>query len=279
MPAIAGKMKSTETTPPAARQAPVSTTDPAQGRSHGTWVLIRGLLREQRHWGRFPDLMRKAMPHCKILTLDVPGNGSRHQEASPLNIAAAVEQLRETLSLMPDLKKPLNLLGISMGGMMVVDWAQRYPEEVNSAVLINTSLSTFSPFYHRLRAANYPRILRALWLNKQSQESLILEMTSNKESARRQALGEWIHIAQSKPVSKRNLFRQMVAAGRFNPPDTAPAVPMLMLASEHDRIVDVSCSQRMAKAWQVRLKQHQRAGHDLPLDAPWWVIYQIKEWH
>jgi hypothetical protein len=35
-----------------------------------TWVLLRGLMREQRHWGNFTQQFAQAHPHERIITLD-----------------------------------------------------------------------------------------------------------------------------------------------------------------------------------------------------------------
>jgi len=44
------------------------------------WVLLRGLMREQRHWGAFPATLARALPGAAILTPDLPGNGTRHAQ-------------------------------------------------------------------------------------------------------------------------------------------------------------------------------------------------------
>ena len=49
---------------------------------------------------------------------------------------------------------------MSLGAMVAVDWAARHPEELAGCVLINTSLRPFSPWYQRLRPANYGALLR-----------------------------------------------------------------------------------------------------------------------
>ena len=41
------------------------------------WVLLRGLVRESRHWGALPDLLAQALPAHPILCPDLPGNGVR----------------------------------------------------------------------------------------------------------------------------------------------------------------------------------------------------------
>jgi pimeloyl-ACP methyl ester carboxylesterase len=123
-----------------------------------TWVLLRGLMREQRHWGNFTQQFAQAHPHERIITLDFAGNGALYQQASATSIGAMVEQARGQVQqqLQQQVEGKIKLLAISLGGMVAVAWAERYPQELQRMVLINTSLAPHNPFYQRLRPANYP---------------------------------------------------------------------------------------------------------------------------
>jgi hypothetical protein len=52
-------------------------------------------------------------------------------------------------------------------------------------------------------------------------------------------------------------------------------MPALVLASRGDRLTDWRCSRDLAQAGDWPLKVHLKAGHDLPLDDPQWLIAQI----
>ena len=134
-----------------------------------TWVLLRGLMRQQRHWGDFPATLGAALPGAAIVTPDLPGNGQRHAMDSATRVCAMVECCREHL-LARGLKPPYRLLALSLGGMVAVEWASRYPHEIASCVLINTSMRPYSPFYRRLRWQNYPALLRQLLLGNQTSQ-------------------------------------------------------------------------------------------------------------
>ena len=63
-----------------------------------TWVLLRGLARESRHWGEFPRLLQQALPAGdEVLALDLPGNGSRWRERTPASVEALAEAARAEL--------------------------------------------------------------------------------------------------------------------------------------------------------------------------------------
>lgn len=235
------------------------------------WVLLRGLAREARHWGDFPRLLSAAFPGADIRTPDLPGNGARCAERTPARVAQIVDSLRE-----PAAPKTW-LLGLSLGGMVCVDWAARYPAEVAGCVLLNSSMRPFSPFYERLRPACYATVA-ALLLERDAarRETGILSLTSAGAPA---ALAQaWAAYAAERPVARGNVLRQLLAAARFRAPSRPPPVPFLILGAAGDRLVDPRCSRALATAWGMPIAVHPGAGHDLPLDAGPWVIEETKRW-
>jgi predicted alpha/beta hydrolase family esterase len=55
-------------------------------------------------------------------------------------------------------------------------------------------------------------------------------------------------------------------------------VPILVLTSVQDELVDTRCSERLAAAWHCDIARHPSAGHDLPLDDAAWVLGQVERW-
>src|SRR5258708_36608644 len=55
-----------------------------------TWILLRGLTREARHWGPLPALLRAATATDSVLPLDLPGNGVFARLRAPLDVADMV---------------------------------------------------------------------------------------------------------------------------------------------------------------------------------------------
>lgn len=244
-----------------------------------TWVLIRGLAREHGHWGDFVPAMKAAFPDATVLTPDLPGNGERHTEPSPLTVAAMAEALHTGLA-QEGHAPPYRVVSLSLGAMVAVAWAQTHPEVIERMVLINTSMRPFNPFYERLRPAAWPTFLSAArpGRSRTEAERAILELTSNLPAAREAALPEWSNIAQARPVSGPNLLRQLLAAAQFRAPTAPPPMPLLLLASTQDRLASVRCSRTLADQWQCPCIEHPTAGHDLPLDDGPWVIAQLQRW-
>lgn len=242
------------------------------------WVFLRGLARERTHWGDFPDLFRAALPGATLHLPDLPGNGTRHRETSPCSVPAMVQDCRAGLHAL-GIHTPVRVLALSLGGMVAAEWARQAPHELAGMVLINTSLRPFSPVHHRLRPHNWLRLLRLLAATHslEAREQAVWQMTSRRPVDPR-VLSEWIEAAQRHPVRARNVLRQLMAAARYRAPVLAQAVPALLLAGQGDDLVDPRCSAALAQAWQLPLRQHPWAGHDLPLDDPAWVAGQVRDW-
>jgi pimeloyl-ACP methyl ester carboxylesterase len=278
-----------------------------------TWVLLRGLVREQRHWGDFPALFAAGLPGAHVITLDLPGNGARHAERSPTRIAAMVDDCRATLRAR-GVTGPINVLALSLGGMVALEWCARHPDDVAHLVMINTSMRPFSAFYRRLRPQNYAAIVRqVLTGDAAAMERLVLRLTSNgriydgaidsgasdsgasdngasdsgtidhgaSDNSPFDAalLARWIGYQREFPVTRANAMRQLLAAARYRAPAVAPAhTRMLVLSSRADRLVDAACSRDLAAAWRLDSEVHPTAGHDLPLDDGAWVAATVRRW-
>ncbi|MEQ1685810.1 MAG: alpha/beta hydrolase [Burkholderiaceae bacterium] len=244
-----------------------------------TWVLLRGLTRESRHWGEFPTLLQAQLGSAQVLTLDLPGNGQLHGQQSPTRVVDMAAHCRAALRER-GLPPPYHLLAMSLGAMVALAWAHAQPSELQGCVLINTSLRTFSPWYQRLRPSNYGRLLgMALTRDAAANEQTVLEMTTRHPTVDKCTLLDgWARWRLENPVSRDNALRQLWAAARFRTPRAAPRVPLLVLASAADGLVDPRCSQRLAQAWGAAVRTHPTAGHDLPLDDGVWVAREVAAW-
>ncbi|MFZ2405450.1 MAG: hypothetical protein WAW41_09965, partial [Methylobacter sp.] len=88
----------------------------------------------------------------------------------------------------------------------------------------------------------------------------------------------WEKIQSERPISLNNSFRQIIAAASYRPGDTKPAQPVLLLNGLGDRLVSPACSEAIHKKWNLELRRHPWAGHDLTLDDGAWVALQLKDW-
>ena len=242
-----------------------------------SWIFLRGLTREGRHWGDFVGQFQQAWPDQTVVTLDLAGNGQLNQRNSAWRVEDMVADCRQQLALRHS-EPPYHLLAMSLGAMVAVAWAELHPREIAAQVLINTSVRPFSPFYQRLRPANYVQLLRLILSGAapEAWERAILQLTSNRGNEA--VLPHWVTLRRANPVSAPNALRQLLAAARFRAPAKPPVTPTLLLASAQDHLVSVDCSEALSKHWHCALRVHPDAGHDIPLDDGPWVARQVREW-
>jgi pimeloyl-ACP methyl ester carboxylesterase len=243
-----------------------------------TWILLRGLARETGHWGSFAGELLAGLGGDPVVMVDLPGNGARHRERTPLRVASIAEACRADVQRR-NLPPPFDLFAVSMGAMVAIEWAHRYTNEIRRAVLVNASVRPYAPFHRRLRPQSYRALLSALFAaDPSARENLVLRLTSGDIDANAGVVQDWVALARARPVARANVVRQLIAAARYCAPAKRPSCAVLLLASAHDRLVDVRCSRAIARHWDVPLVEHPRAGHDLPLDDPAWVIGRVRSW-
>lgn len=243
------------------------------------FILLRGLAREAGHWLEFPELLRQQLgDKCAVHCIDFPGCGQYHQQAALTSVRAMTDHARRELLTRVEqpISGPIYLLGISMGGMVALDWVQRFPQEIQAVVLINSS-SGNQPFWWRLRPAAWFTLLLALVLPTRQREALVLRQVSNRRGDYQQRLQQWLAIQSRRPVSRNTIITMLRAAAVFVP-QVSYFKQGLILASRQDRLVSIRASEALAQRFQWPLCIHPTAGHDLPLDDPEWLCQQLCQW-
>ncbi|BFM17658.1 alpha/beta hydrolase [Maricurvus nonylphenolicus] len=243
------------------------------------WILLRGLGRDSRHWGKTVSVLEKEVPYHQFFALDLPGTGIERDLSAPLSIADNVDFLRQKYaSLLRE--GPVNLLAISLGGMVAADWMSRFPDEIAGGVFINTS-SQLSPFYQRLYPPAALGLIGALVKAKLKGSALALEQSVagwvvNNSGQQQTAAIQWASFYTSKRLGVATLCRQLIAAAQFSPPRLTQ--PLLLVNSQQDRLVNPCCTERLAQYWHQAVVSHPIAGHDLPVDDPQWLAQTIGQW-
>lgn len=239
-------------------------------------VLLRGLVRESRHWGDFPKLLNKKLNEYEILTPEIQGVGKYINIDSPDNLLSMIEFMREQIK--DQLGNNSILIAISLGGMIAKQWSEKYPNDFKKMILINTSFKGINPIYHRLKPNAIAQFLNIfLTPHLAMRERKILNLVSNVEEFREKNHNDWVKIQEESPVSRVSFVNQIKAALKFTPSESKPEIETLLIASKKDRLCHYSCTTSLSQKWQVPLKLHQSAGHDLPMDDPKWLIEKIEE--
>lgn len=246
---------------------------------HNTsFLFLRGLGRNQFHWGD-QKAFKMAFGN-QTYFLDQPGFGENKNLRSPSSVPEITDMMHsqwEELGIDPKSKKVL--VGMSLGGMIALDWVNRYRGEWDYLILINSSVKDLSPFWQRLKMHNYISLIKVSMMNDPLQrEETIYDLTSNmadKEST----LNWWLEIHEKYPSEIIDITNQLYAASRFKSPKRLPShVNTLVLTSEADHLVSHKCSRAIAKHYGADLRIHTKAGHDLALDDLFWCVEQIKTW-
>lgn len=237
-------------------------------------LLLRGLIRDTRHWGCFRHKLQRATPYIQWHSVDLPGNGIRHQQSSPTRLSDYRQWLQDYLR-QQNIAPPYTIVAMSMGAMLTLDWLQQDSQAISHATLINTSVKSFSSFYQRLSPRFYPGLLRCLFDPDLAQrERFIWRATTQLTTD--SIIPTWVEWAKASPVSVRNFLNQLQAAANFQlNPDFQPTIPLQLINAAQDRLVSPHCSEQLAQHWQLPLITHPEAGHDIPLDAPDWLIQHI----
>jgi len=235
------------------------------------WLFLRGWARDKDHWAHFPKHFQSSFPSARIHFLDNPGFGTESNSKSPWSVDGIRKNLRSRwLPLRAAHPEPWHLLGISLGGMIALDWVEHHPQDFESLVLINASSKDTAKPWERLRWRELPKFLKIMSTRDlQSREKQILELSANRPLP--------TLPFPAKKLSMKNAFRQLIASACFRS-FGAPKLPCLFLSSEKDRLVDPVASTRLAQALKATQFCHPTAGHDLPLDEPEWLSKKIAQW-
>jgi pimeloyl-ACP methyl ester carboxylesterase len=245
--------------------------------SNRTWLLIRGLAHEKGHWKPFMGMLEKQYPADQVYGIDLPGAGIHHKMTAPISLTETLDFIRSDAHQQAE--PPYLIVSISFGSMITLEWSKRHPEDLEGMVLMNTSLGRYSPFYHRLRAKMWKEYMQRLTTKDPYEiEKIILSIISNKEEGLDEIARDRAEIQKLRPVTLKNIIRQLVAAATYQSDEKSPTVPTLLLASEGDDLCAPSCSKEISKQWDIPLIMHPWAGHDLTLDAPEWVLEKIMKW-
>ena len=242
------------------------------------WIFLRGLARETRHWGDFPQLFQEAFPHTKNYVLELPGVGKKYNESAPLQLESYVDQLRtQWLELKKDTSERWGILSISMGSMLAMTWAARYPHDFQEGVLINSSAGNLSSLKERFSPQAMKMVSKLFFKEDYwEREREILNLTTHKILVTDKLISEYAEYSRQYPIKRKNFMAQIYAASKFKVPLKLPFDPII-LNGRHDALASPKCSDILGKHFNVPVYRDELSGHDLPLDHPKWIIEVLSQ--
>lgn len=248
------------------------------GHVPSTWILLRGLARETGHYGDFVPLARRLLPEANVVPLDFPGTGSRLHEPTPRTIGDLVERLREEARERVDTSVPLFVFGMSMGGMVAMEWADRHPSELSGIVVVASSAGNLSHPLRRFSLRGVAAVARNRLLTKDpfEREARMVRLLMHTRDRYEESVKLWGEIARDRPLTDLAMRTQVRAAAEWRAPAKLN-VPALFLVGARDKLVDPSCTIALARHFKTHALIHPDAGHDLTTDAGPWCIDQMKD--
>ncbi len=239
-------------------------------------IGLRGLARGRGHWGSFPKVLSSADADIELELLDIPGNGTRASEKLPLRPEKVIEMIRAQ-SRWVKRDESFSILGISLGGMLALKWAEMYPNEVSKVFVVNSSLGQLSPIFKRFQMKQISTLVKVLRESDiVEREKTIINMTSNNQKVWDEHLAPMAAFSKQYQVSRLSFLRQLLVAASLRIPKSIET-GITIIGSQNDRLVDVSCSLKLAHYLNVTPKIHSWAGHDIPLDDPLWLAKVISQ--
>ncbi|WP_418358198.1 alpha/beta fold hydrolase [Shewanella basaltis] len=250
-----------------------------------TLVLLRGLMRDSRHWYGFDQYL--AQQAVDVITVDLPGNGTLVNQPSPTDLQEYCDpvwqQIDNALITRGKLPKQTKvvLVGVSMGGMLALTLAAQKPARVRRVVLINSSAANLSPWYYRFQLWGLVmslcvvsvRAIKTYWSKRELPnknqwfEAIVLTLTSQHFSKRAEVVEAWGMLRSQCRTSLANGLHQLYACARFHCPVLLP-VPVSVIVANQDKLAHPKCSEKLAVFYQTQLHKIDDCGHDASLDKP-----------
>lgn len=245
------------------------------------WVCIKGLKQDARHWRGLPERLASETGG-RAIALDLPGAGTMADVRVPSTVDGMVDLMRARwLEQRKEDEGPWGLLGLSLGGMAVMSWASRYPEDLGGAVIGNSSAANVSPPWKRIRADRWGGLVRAaLPMDPIKRELHVVDMITSRlvrRDDRLRVAREHARWQREQAFTRGALAGQLRAAAGYRAPERL-GVPALVVVGEGDGFVDPSCGHALAERLQADKVVHPTAGHDLSLDAPGWLVRTVASW-
>lgn len=243
-------------------------------------VLLRGLVREKAHWGEFVPFLKENFPESEIITPEIQGVGEYVDQITPNNFEDMIHFMRHNIADQLKDSQENILFAMSLGGMIARQWIENYPEDFQRVILVNTSFKGINPLFNRLKPLSVINFLKIfLSPSIESRERSIVKMVSNNSEHHEHIIKNWIEIQKQRPVKRKSFINQIQAALSFSPQKNWPEkIKLMILTGAKDRLCDYRSSLQLNEKWGGELHIHPEAGHDLPIDAPEWIVKNIKEW-
>jgi len=243
--------------------------------------LLRGLTRESGHWGMaFTENLMKEFPNAKLSFLDLPGSGIYNNEKAALTVNGIMEFMRtREIENINKMKGKNVIMATSLGGMVAVEWIDKYPQDFQGLVMISASFNGICRMDERAKKEIRKEMFAVMFeKDMKAREMILLKINSNDTVNFNSNLNEWTDVQERRPMTKANILRQTIAGMRYSAPENMPDIPTLIIGSKGDRLVAETCIIKVHNEFGGSLVWHETSGHGVPIDAPEWLVSEFKIW-
>ncbi|MGH8051749.1 MAG: alpha/beta fold hydrolase [Arenimonas sp.] len=247
-----------------------------QGNGSETMVFAHGLLMDSSMWDfvapEFADVYR-------VICFDFRGQGQSRHPGHGFSIDNLVKDTAALIQALTD--RPVHYVGLSMGGMVGMPLAARYPELLRSLILLDTSAQA-EPTKNKIKYALMTAVVKTFGVKALTSRTLPLMFGAStmKNPAMRELVNHWKHKLDglkksiTGPVSgvtrRRDATQELVKI----------ICPTFIMVGEEDRTTPVSCARHIhVHIPHSELKIIPLCGHSSALEKPGQVLVAMKDFY
>jgi 3-oxoadipate enol-lactonase len=230
-------------------------------------LLIQGMSGHRLHWGE--PFLSALEPDFELIAFDNRGTGESPRAEAPFTIADMADDAAELLDELG--LGAVDVLGVSMGGMIAQELVLRRPELVRSLVLgctyaggpegRLTAPEVAQVLFEGIQSGDREQAVRAGW-----------SFNVSKAFAADEANFEAFHeLALTRPVAVAVIMQQMQACMAHDTSARlgAIAAPTLVIHGSEDQMLDVANGEAIARAIPgARLERLEGVGHMFWIEQP-----------
>lgn len=235
------------------------------GEGTETVVLSHGLLMDYTMFAPQWDMLAE---DYRVVAYDHRGQGRSGNTPDGEDLDSLTNDAADFIALLG--RGPVHFIGMSMGGMVGIRLAARFPQLVRSLVLIDTSAQP-EPWLQRLRFGAMCSLVPLLGVKPFLSQALAMMFgpSTRKDPAKQPLLDKWREKLAALPPG---IVRQV--RGVMNRKDVSDELagircPTLVVFGGEDALTPAACSWRIAtrinNAEAVRI---ENAGHSSNLEQP-----------
>lgn len=227
-------------------------------------VMLRGLGRSSRYWLGYDEYLAR---YFRVITVDYRGIG---RSTAPMSWLTTIEDMAG------DVKQALDELGISsshifglsLGGMVAMALASKFPNYCKGLIIANASTADSSSSRIALPAVR--ELARAALTGKSLQKTLMHLVTTERVEGRigNEILDRWHEIIADEGMPVTTVLKQLLAASRFRIKGRidAYAIPTLILYGNQDKFVPCANSKKLSRLIEgSELKSIRGVGHEITI--------------